>query len=119
MESNNPYDTPQQGDPSSTPVVGSQSVRVKRIDAVSAGTMLGALYVFVGLLVGGIMFLVALAGVATGGSPAVGGMIGGVLALIGLPLLYGVMGFIGGLIIAALYNLVAGFVGGIQIEFES
>ena len=58
-------------------------------------------------------------GVAVGGGDAaLGGIIGGVGALIFLPVLYGVLGFIGGLIGAALYNLVAGFVGGIKMDLE-
>ncbi len=119
MESNNPYDAPQQSAPSSSPAYGLRSVKIKRIDPVSTATMLGALYVFIGLIAGGFMFLFSLVGGAVGGEEAaLGGLIGGVGALIGLPIVYGVMGFIGGLIGAALYNLVAGFVGGIQIDLE-
>lgn len=121
MQSNNPYDIPQQSAPASIPAVGLRSVRIKRIDAVSTGTMMGALYAFLGLLVGGFMFLIAFMGIAFGGgggNAALGGIVGGVLALIGLPIFYGVLGFIGGLIGAALYNLIAGFVGGIQVDVE-
>ena len=121
MQSNNPYDISQPSAPAPVPVVGLRSVRIKRIDAVSTGTMMGALYAFLGLIVGGVMFLMAFMGVAIGGgggNAAIGGIVGGVLALIGLPIFYGVLGFVGGLIGAALYNLIAGFVGGIQMDVE-
>ena len=94
-------------------------MRIKRIDALSAASMMGALYVFIGLIVGGIMFLITITGVAVGGADfALNGIIGAIFALFGLPILYGAMGFIGGLIGAALYNLVAGFVGGIRMDLE-
>ena len=57
-------------------------------------------------------------GVAVGGEAGIGGLIGGVAALLILPVMYGVFGFIGGLIIAVLYNLVAGMAGGIQLDLE-
>jgi hypothetical protein len=90
---------------------------------MSCGIMLGALYVFVGLIVGGIFFLISLVGIAVGGGgggeAVMGGLIGGVGAIILFPLLYGAMGFIGGIIGAVLYNLVAGIVGGIRMDLES
>lgn len=46
------------------------------------------------------------------------GMVGGIAALIFLPIMYGVIGFIAGAIGGALYNLVAGVVGGIEIDVE-
>jgi hypothetical protein len=121
MQSNNPYDVPQQHAPSPIPVVGLRTLRIKRIDAVSTATMMGALYAFLGLIFGGIVFLITLMGVAVGGgggNAAMGGVIGGVMALIGMPIFYGVLGFLGGLLGAALYNLIAGFVGGIQMDVE-
>jgi len=118
MEPNNPYDTPQLTTSVSGRTSGARTVRIKRIDAVSAATMLGALYVFIGLIIGGFMFLLSLTGVAAGGNAALGGLTGGVAAMIGFPLLYGAIGFIGGLIGAAIYNLVAGFVGGIRMDLE-
>jgi len=46
------------------------------------------------------------------------GAVGGIAALIILPIMYGVIGFIAGAIGAALYNLIAGIVGGIEIDVE-
>jgi hypothetical protein len=102
--------------------VAMRTVAVKRIDIASAGMMLGALYALLGLIVGGIFSLMAVLGVAVGGGggdAVMGGLIGGVGALIFLPIFYGVIGFIGGIIGALLYNLVAGIVGGIKIDLES
>jgi hypothetical protein len=44
--------------------------------------------------------------------------IGGIGALIFLPIMYGIFGFIAGVIGAFLYNVIAGVVGGIEIETE-
>ena len=121
MQSNNPYDVPQQSAPSPSPIVGMRLVRIKRIDAVSAGMMVGALYAFIGLIVGGIVCMAAIVGVNVGGgsgTAVVPGVIGGLVALVGLPIFYGLLGFICGLIGAAIYNLAAGFVGGIQMHLE-
>jgi hypothetical protein len=119
--SNNPYNAP--GQPGVQPMqsAGTRSVCIKRFDVMSCGIMLGALYVFVGLIVGGIFFLFSLVGIAAGGGgeAAMGGLIGGVGAIILFPLIYGAMGFIGGIIGAVLYNLVAGVVGGIRMDLES
>lgn len=120
--SNNPYNAP--GQPGVQPMQPSstRSVVIKRIDVISCGVMLGALYVVVGLVVGAVFFLISMIGMAAGGGGAdvaVGGLIGGVGAIILLPIFYGVMGFIGGIIGAVLYNLIAGIAGGIRIDLES
>ena len=113
MESSNPYGTPQ--------VPGqraSDSFRsVRRIDPISVGSMLGVMYVFVGLIVGGVVAMLALFGIiAGGGEAAVGGLVLAIGAIVVLPVGYGVMGFIFGVLGALLYNVVASFVGGIRIE---
>ncbi|MGH7784156.1 MAG: hypothetical protein ACREO5_09995, partial [Candidatus Binatia bacterium] len=48
-----------------------------------------------------------------------GGVVIGIVAMIGIPIMYGIIGFIGGAIGAAVYNIFAGFVGGIEIEVEN
>ena len=94
---------------------------LKQVGALSCGKVLGILYALIGLLVGAVLSLVSIVGVAIGSaggeSPeAYLGMLFGVVAIVAMPLLYGGMGFISGLISAALYNLVAGFVGGLEVE---
>ena len=92
---------------------------VRRIGAISCGKMLGCLYVVVGLIVGALFSLLALAGAAASGPQAgAGGFLFGLGAIIILPIFYGVIGFIGGVIGAALYNLVASVVGGIELEVD-
>jgi len=119
--SSNPYNTPVQSPSAGARPVAMRTVAIKRVDIASAGMMLGALYAFIGLIVGGIITLMTVLGVAAGGGGGdalIGGLIGGVGALIFAPLFYGVLGFIGGIIGALLYNLVAGLIGGIKIDLE-
>lgn len=78
---------------------------------------MGALYAIVGLIFGGIFFLMSVLGVAAANAGATG-IIGGVLMLFFFPVAYGVGGFIGGIMLAALYNLVATLVGGIEFDLE-
>ena len=122
MHPNNPYDAPQPSAPSPSPIVGTRLVRIKRIDAVSVGMMLGALYAFLGLILGVIFFMATILGVAIGGdgdAAAIPGIFGGLFALFGLPIFYGLLGLVSGLIGAAFYNLTARFVGGIQMHLEA
>ncbi len=119
MEPNNPYNTPAQDASGMSQPVGLRSVCLKRIDVMSAASMMGVLYAFIGLIIGGFMSLLALLGVAAGGGDAaIGGVITGIGALIIVPIMYGVLGFLGGIIGALLYNFVAGFVGGVRVEVE-
>ena len=96
---------------------------LKQVGALSCGKVLGILYALIGLLVGAVLSLVSIVGVAIGSAggeslEAYLGMLFGVVAIVAMPLLYGGMGFISGLIGAALYNLVAGFVGGLEVELQ-
>ena len=121
MDPNSPYNSPQQAAPMASPSTGMRNVCIRRIDVMSAGTMLGALYAFIGLIAGIIVASIAVLGAAAGGGggqAAMGGLIGGVGALIIIPIFYGIVGFLGGIIIALLYNVVAGFAGGIRVDLE-
>ncbi|MGH9937107.1 MAG: hypothetical protein ACREAM_12720 [Blastocatellia bacterium] len=90
---------------------------VKRVRVLSVGKVLGVLYALLGLLLGGILSLLSLAGaVASGLDEGIAGVLFGVGAVVIVPLFYGGVGFIGGIIMAALYNLVASFIGGIEVE---
>jgi len=77
-----------------------------------------------GLIFGGMIALVSLAGVAMPQqqnaevNPMAFMLAGGVAALIILPIMYGAMGFVGGIIMAAFYNLVASIVGGLELDFH-
>ncbi|MDG2221120.1 MAG: hypothetical protein P8L85_07060 [Rubripirellula sp.] len=119
--SNNPYNTPTQSPVSATQTSTIRTVAVKRIDIISAALMIGGLYALLGLLIGGVVSLMAVAGVAAAGdgNALIGGLVGGVGALIILPLVYGGLGFIFGIIGAVLYNVLASMIGGIKIDLQS
>jgi hypothetical protein len=99
---------------------------VKSVGVLSVGKVFACLYALLGLIVGGIFSLVALAsasaGAAAGGAPPEAQRAGVVALLLGagaiiiMPILYGVGGFVGGIIVAVLYNVVAAITGGIEIE---
>jgi hypothetical protein len=95
---------------------------IRSVGVLSCAKVMGAMYVFVGLIVGGIFAMLSiLGGLAAGprgnqGEPFA--LLFGVGAVIILPLVYGGMGFIGGIIMGAIYNLVAGTIGGLEIQLE-
>lgn len=98
---------------------------VRRVGVFSAGKVMGAFGVFIGLLIGGFMALFAMLGTAVQiqgaqNAPAsqLPAMAMGVGALIFAPVFYGVFCFISGIIYAAIYNLVAGVVGGLELDLQ-
>lgn len=93
---------------------------VKSIGVLSAGKVLGCLYVLLGLIIGAMFSLLSLAGVAAGGEDAgAAAFLFGIGAIVIIPIFYGAIGFVGGIIMAALYNLVASIAGGIEVELRS
>ena len=93
---------------------------IKRIGPLSLAKIAGTLYAIVGLVIGGIFSLIAMAGgfgSESGEISAFAPMIGAG-AIIVLPILYGCLGFIGMLIGAWIYNALAGLVGGIELEVQ-
>lgn len=90
---------------------------IKSVGAFSLAKIMGTLYVIVGLVFGGLLSLVAMAGFGRSDS-GMGGMIFGIGAVIILPIFYGVLGFVFTLIGAWLYNIAAGIVGGVELETE-
>ncbi len=120
MSDINPYQT-SQSQPSAQPSYSTRMMQIKKIEPLSAGKLLGTLYALIGLFIGGIFTLLALVGVAAGGGggdAALGSILGGIGAIIMMPLFYGVLGFLGGLVGAFFYNIIAGMVGGISLEIE-
>ncbi len=98
---------------------------IKRVGVLKAATIQACVMGLFGLVAGVFVLLFgtlagSLIGAAAnnGGGGAGLGMIGGIGAVIFLPIMYGVFGFIAGAIGAAIYNLVAGWVGGLEIEVE-
>ncbi len=97
--------------------------RLKRVGVVSSGILMGAGGAVMGLLAGGIFFLISLAGVGAaanagnGPDPAAAFIGMGVGAIFILPIMYGIGGFIAGIIYAFIYNVLAGMTGGLEMEF--
>lgn len=91
---------------------------VNRVGPVSVAKIAGILYAIMGLFLGAIFSLAALAG-ALGSADDSGpwfGAIFGVGAIVLLPLFYGGLGFVATLIMALLYNGIASMVGGVEID---
>ena len=105
---------------------------LQKVGVVSAGKVMGALYLVLGFLIGtlyGFFFLMAtlFGSTLAASDPAfndlaglgIGGGIAGSLAMaVCIPVFYGVLGFIAGVIMAFVYNLVARFTGGLELEVE-
>lgn len=93
---------------------------LRRVDPISAGKISGAIYLFIGLIVGAIFSLISLLGMAAAGTREAGlmGAFFGVGAIVIFPIFYGLIGFLATLISAAIYNLVAGWVGGVVLDLE-
>ena len=93
---------------------------IKRIGPMSCAKIAGTLYAILGIVVGGVFSLAALAGAFATSSeetPAFP-MLFGAAAIVVFPLLYGCLGFVMALISAWLYNVLAGWVGGIELDLQ-
>ena len=93
---------------------------VKRIGPVSCAKLSGFLYAVIGLIIGGVFSLFAMAGGFVSDAPEFESFapIFGVTAVIVFPILYGCMGFVATLIMAWLYNVAAGIVGGVELDIQ-
>jgi hypothetical protein len=93
---------------------------IKRIGPMSCARITGTLYAAMGLVIGAIFSLVALAGgFASDNSDAAGlATMVGVGAIVIFPILYGCIGFVATIIGVWLYNVMAGLVGGIEMDVQ-
>jgi hypothetical protein len=93
---------------------------IRRVGPLSFAKLSGVLYAMIGLLVGGVFSMVAMAGGFASDDTAGRGIaaVMGVGAIIFFPILYGLMGFVATLVGAWLYNLVAGIVGGVELDVQ-
>ena len=90
---------------------------INRIGAFSLARLAGTLYAILGLFVGAILSLAALAGAfGAGDSGGFAGTLVGIGSIVLLPIVYGVLGFIVSFIGAMLYNVLARTVGGIELD---
>jgi len=100
---------------------------IRRIGVLSVAKIYGVLMAVCGLIFGVIyglfamVFGAAMLSQSTGGSraAAAGGVIGGLAALVMIPVFYAVAGFIIGALSALLYNAGASIIGGVELELES
>jgi hypothetical protein len=93
---------------------------ITRVGPVSCAKITGTLYAIVGLVMGSVVSLVALAG-GFGSNTSERGAIGAIIGMgsvIVFPICYGAIGFVASLIGAWLYNVLAGMVGGIQLDVQ-
>jgi hypothetical protein len=93
---------------------------VKRVGPLSFARISGTLYALIGLIIGGVFSMIAMAGgfaSETAGSAGIAAALG-VGAIVIFPILYGLLGFVATLIGAWLYNVVAGIVGGIELDVQ-
>jgi hypothetical protein len=103
-------------------------LRIRKLGVLSFAKMQGVMGLVIGLIIGVIYGLIIIAYALLGASMlngnsslAVGGggVVIGIVAMVGIPIMYGIIGFIGGAIGALIYNLFAGMVGGVEIEVEN
>ena len=99
-------------------------MELKRIEPGSMFKIAGLLYGSIGLVIGCLFTLAAMAGAGLAGlssgdaSAPLGGLIFGMGAIIFLPIFYGLLGAICAAIVAALYNLIARYAGGLRLQLE-
>jgi hypothetical protein len=93
---------------------------VKRIGPLSVAKNVAVLYAVLGIIIGAIVSLGAMAGAFADDSGVGAGIAGiiGIGAIVAFPILYACLGFFGSLIAAVLYNMVASMVGGVELEVE-
>ena len=97
---------------------------VKRVGPLSVAKNAAVLYAVLGLIVGGLFSLAAVAGAFSGAGGDDRGVAAGIAGIVGVgaivmfPIFYACIGFIGAIIACALYNVVASMVGGIELDVE-
>jgi hypothetical protein len=96
---------------------------IRRVSPLSVAKVAALLYAALGLFVGALMSLIAMAvgSAAWRDEPhgALFGMMFGAGAIVILPILYGVFGGIIAAISAAIYNVTAHITGGVEIEVDA
>ena len=93
---------------------------IRRVGPLSCAKIVGVLYAILGLIIGALFSLAAMAGALASDESELGAMgaMFGVGAVVLFPILYGCFGFLGALLMAWLFNVCAGIVGGVEIQTE-
>jgi hypothetical protein len=90
---------------------------ITRVGPLSVAKVVGLLNAIIGLLFGGVISLIGMAGFAAGESDASPfAALFGVGAVILLPIVYGCFGFVSTLIMAWLFNIIVGITGGVEVD---
>ena len=93
---------------------------ITRIEPLSCAKVAGTLYAMVGVAIGAVVSVIALAG-GFGSDSAIGAGAGALVsvgAIVVFPLLYGGIAFIVTVIVVWLFNIAAGMVGGIEVQVK-
>ncbi|MFL6207512.1 MAG: hypothetical protein ACJ74W_01605 [Pyrinomonadaceae bacterium] len=103
------------------------NLTIKRVGVLSLAKIFGLIFLVIGLIVGVIYGLfIMLFGAAmmsrmggdAGGAAAGGVVVGGLAAMVIMPLFYSVLGFVMGAIYALVFNAASGFLGGLELQVE-
>lgn len=92
---------------------------LKYIEPMSVGKIYGITMALFGFL-GGLFIALFSSSIGSAMYPGSGGLfqMGGIMAVVGLPVLYGVLGFLFGLLGAVVYNFVAKKFGGVRYKTD-
>jgi hypothetical protein len=93
-------------------------VVIRRVGPLSCAKVVGLLYLILGFVFGGVLSLLAMAGLFAGEASrgTIIGAIFGVGAVVLLPICYAAFGFVMTLVMTWLFNLVVGITGGIEVD---
>ena len=89
---------------------------IRRLGPLSCAKVAGVLYLIMGLVIGGMVSLLTLTGLFSGGSDGFMPAFFGAAAVVLLPLFYGVFGFLMTLVMTSLFNLVVALTGGVEVD---
>lgn len=96
------------------------TLKLKRIDAVKWGTIVGAIYAILSLIIIIPIWLIgSLAGGASDLNSGLGIFFGGGIMMLFMPILYAIFGFVFGWIGASILNFVLKKTGGLDMDFEN
>ncbi|MBI5530192.1 MAG: hypothetical protein HY918_01695 [Candidatus Doudnabacteria bacterium] len=90
--------------------------KIKRVNAISFGKILGTIYGVLGLVLGLIVTAIITGNVFFTGNKNYATIFFGFGAIVLIPLVYGLAGFVFGALLGWLYNIAAKRVGGLEIE---
>ncbi|HYN84204.1 MAG TPA: hypothetical protein VER32_03060 [Pyrinomonadaceae bacterium] len=102
------------------------TMTVKRVGVLSYAKISGIVTAGIGLIIGvfyGLFIMIfasAMSGIGGRGSASAAGfgIVGGLMAMVMIPVIYGIIGFLAGLVGGLIYNVAAGVVGGIELDLE-